>query len=72
MTLTKRYRASYGPRNRYTDEQRIGACADYLLGLPHKVIAAKWGVRMESVYVWIKRTGSFKTRNTHAKLEPHA
>jgi hypothetical protein len=27
---------------------------------------------MATVHAWIKRTGSFKTRNTHAKKEPEA
>jgi uncharacterized protein YjcR len=56
-----------GPNQFYTAEQRIGACADYLLGKPYTQISHKWNVKMETVYGWIKRTGSFKTRNTHSK-----
>jgi uncharacterized protein YjcR len=56
----------------YSDETRIGACADYLLGKPYSHIEAEWNVPMATVHAWIKRTGSFKTRNTHAKKEPEA
>lgn len=39
-----------GPNQTYTAEQRIGACADYLLGKPYTHIAHKWNVKMETVY----------------------
>lgn len=51
------------PNRRYSDETRIGACADYLLGRPHAEIERKWNVDMGTVHNWIRRTGSFKTRD---------
>ena len=45
-----------------SDEVRIGACADYLLGVKLKVIEDKWGVTGSQVCKWISRTGSFKLR----------
>ena len=47
-----------------SDETRIGACADYLLGKPTSEIEAKWQVSTTTVSKWIKRTGSFKLRRT--------
>ena len=49
---------------RMSDETRIGACADYLLGKPTSEIEAKWHVSATTVSMWIKRTGSFKLRRT--------
>ena len=51
------------PNKVYSDETRIGACADYLLGRSHAEIEQKWRVNMGTVANWIRRTGSFKTRN---------
>jgi len=49
----------------YARETRIGACADYLLGIKLKAIELKWGIPINSglVLYWIKKTGHFKTRN---------
>ena len=57
-----------GPNRSYTDDTRIGACADYLIGMPSTEIESKWQVPMATVYGWIKRTGSFKTRYTKTKM----
>lgn len=46
------------------DDVRIGACADYILGKPTSEIEAKWQVSATTVTMWIKRTGSFKLRQT--------
>jgi len=48
-----------------SDDTRIGACADYLLGKPTSEIEAKWQVSAATVSRWIKRTGSFKLRQIH-------
>ena len=50
-----------------SDETRIGACVDYLLGKPTSEIEAKWQVSATTVSMWIKRTGSFKLRRTSHK-----
>ena len=55
------------PATRTPDDIRIGACADYILGRPIQKIEERWGVRIETVIRWIKRTGSFKTRQSQAK-----
>jgi len=47
-----------------SDETRIGACVDYLLGKPTSEIEAKWHVSATTVSKWIKRTGSFKLRRS--------
>ena len=47
-----------------SDETRIGACADYLLGKPTSEIEVKWQVSAATVSKWIRRTGSFKLRRT--------
>jgi uncharacterized protein YjcR len=49
---------------RMSDETRIGACADYLLGKPTSEIEVKWQVSAATVSKWIRRTGSFKLRRT--------
>ena len=49
---------------RMSDETRIGACVDYLLGKPTSEIEAKWQISAATVIKWIKRTGSFKLRRT--------
>lgn len=55
---------------RVSDDIRIGACADYLLGKPLGEIEFKWGVTNKLVSRWISRTGSFKMRyNTKPKKE---
>jgi len=54
---------------RMSDETRIGACADYLLGKPTPEIMAKWQVSATTVSRWIKRTGSFKLRQIHKSRE---
>jgi len=46
------------------DDVRIGACADYILGKPTSEIEVKWQVSAATVSKWIKRTGSFKLRQT--------
>jgi transposase len=56
------------PNRFYTPEQRIGACADYLLGKSYLEIEQKWNVLMATVYGWIRRTGSFKMRQTHRRV----
>ena len=48
-----------------SDETRIGACVDYLLGKPTSEIEAKWQISAATVIKWIKRTGSFKLRQIH-------
>ena len=48
-----------------SDEIRIGACADYLLGKSLQDISAKWQISASIVVKWIKRTGSFKLRRIH-------
>lgn len=50
------------PRQTYSLERRIGACADYLLGLSLRDIELKWSINPNWVLIWIKRTGSFKLR----------
>jgi transposase len=47
-----------------SDETRIGACADYLLGKPTSEIEKKWQVSAATVSKWIRRTGSFKLRRS--------
>jgi len=47
-----------------SDETRIGACVDYLLGKPTSEIEAKWQISAATVIKWIKRTGSFKLRRS--------
>lgn len=51
-----------GGAKRVTAERRIGACADYLLGVKVCVIELKWNVSHASITRWIRRTGSFKLR----------
>ena len=46
------------------DDVRIGACADYILGKPTSEIEVKWQVSAATVSKWIRRTGSFKLRQT--------
>ena len=46
------------------DDVRIGACADYILGRSTHEIEKRWGVSIRTVSGWIKRTGSFKLRQT--------
>lgn len=48
---------------KHSDNTRIGACADYLLGISIEVIKEKWGVSSTTLYKWILRTGSFKLRH---------
>jgi len=50
-----------------SDETRIGACVDYLLGKPTSEIEAKWQISAATVIKWIKRTGSLKLRRTSHK-----
>lgn len=50
--------------NKYSDEQRIGAVADYLIGkLGTKQIEAKWGVGQTTISYWVwQMRDHFKTR----------
>lgn len=38
-----------GPNQHHSDETRIGACADYLLGKPYTEIEHRWGVNLSTV-----------------------
>jgi hypothetical protein len=38
-------------------EIRVGAVVDYLVGVPLKVIAPKWGISQSLVVYWAKRAG---------------
>ncbi len=61
----KRQRAFHSRVNKYSDETRIGACADWLLGLPTEEIAKKWGlVSNASISHWIRKAGCFQLRKT--------
>ena len=48
-------------------ETKVAACADYLLGVPINVIAARYNVSPLSVYNWIKVRGCFKLRRQERK-----
>ena len=58
------HRQRKGPRiKKHPDEIRIGACADYLLGVSMKDIERKYGLPDSTIVTfWIKKTGSFKIR----------
>lgn len=47
---------------RYPYRVRVGACADYLIGVPTEVIRQKWGVKSTLVSYWIKQRKCFKLR----------
>lgn len=49
-------------RSKFPDWVRIGACTDYLLGLPIEAIERKWKISQGLLYYWIRRTGSFSLR----------
>ena len=54
-------------RRKYPAHIRIGACADYLLGMSCLKIVQKWDVAtMGTVLNWIRKTGHFKLRNKHS------
>jgi transposase len=53
----------YTPHHKHSDEVRIGACADYLLGKSYLEIEGRWGVPISTVLNWIRKTGHFKLRN---------
>ena len=48
-------------------EVRVGACADYLLGVPIKIIMQKWGIKRTSVHRWLSTTDHFKPRQQHPR-----
>jgi transposase-like protein len=50
-----------------SDEVRIGAVADYLLGLPYETIRQKWGVTQGSLGHWLHKVGCFKWRKPRRK-----
>lgn len=52
---------------RYSYEVRVGACADYLIGVPTKIIKQKWGVTTSIVAYWIQQRGCFKLRTKSRK-----
>lgn len=62
--IKRRHRST--PQRKHSYEVRVGACADYLIGLPVKVIEHKWGLPICSVQNWIRKTGQFKLRNRRA------
>lgn len=47
---------------RYSYEVRVGACADYLIGLSMNEIEHKWGTKSSIVSYWIRKRGCFKLR----------
>lgn len=61
-----------GNHDSYTPEQRINACADYLIGMPVKQIECKHNIPVCTIIHWIRRAG-FKTRydreNNHPSLK---
>ena len=46
----------------HSRETRVGACADYLLGVPLKEIARRWGVNQVMPAYWVRKVGCFKLR----------
>lgn len=67
--LKRRLRRVNKPRQTYSAERRIGACADYLLGRSLGEIELKWDVNPNWVLIWIKRAGSFKLRREGARSQ---
>lgn len=47
---------------KYSYETRVGACADYLIGVKAAVIEHKWGVAHSLIVYWIRQRGCFKLR----------
>lgn len=47
---------------KYSYDTKVGACADYLLDIPTKLIEEKWGVPATIVVRWVKERGCFKLR----------
>jgi hypothetical protein len=60
-----------GRKRQHSYETRVGACADYLIGLPADVIEHKWGVANSLVCYWILQRGCFKLRRT-LPLKPNS
>jgi len=50
-------------------EIRVGACADYLLGVKIEVIARKWGIADSSLIAsWITKRKCFKLRRPRKRM----
>lgn len=54
----------------YARDIRVGACADYLLGAPVKVIEHRWGPSAALLSIWVRRAG-FKLRHDDGHAKPH-
>lgn len=49
---------------KHSYETRVGACADYLIGLSYKEIEDKWNVPVTLVTRWIRKRKCFKIRRS--------